>query len=99
MNRIFITVSGVEHELNPDDFNEVLKILRKNKNYDCFINIQDNYVGLIWPYSNAVCSYMCVFMDYETPLYTSGVKFSASYLTLERTSAISRIISICYFLV
>ena len=63
MNRIFITVNGVEHELNPDDFNEVLKILRKNKNYDCFINIEDNYIGLIWPDSNAVCSYMCIFMD------------------------------------
>ena len=75
MNRIFITVNGVEHELNPDDFNEVLKILRKNKNYDCFINIEDNYIGLIWPDSNAVCSYMCVFMDWKTPLYTSGVSF------------------------
>lgn len=63
MNRIFITVNGIEHELNPNDFNEVLKILRKNKNYDCFINIEDNYIGLIWPDSNAVCSYMCVFMD------------------------------------
>ena len=31
MNRIFITVNGIEHELNPDDFNEVLKILRKIK--------------------------------------------------------------------
>lgn len=63
MNRIFITVNGIEHELNPNDFNEVLKILRKNKNYDCFINIEDNYIGLIWSDSNAVCSYMCVFMD------------------------------------
>ena len=63
MNRIFITVNGVEHELNPNDFNEVLKILRKNKSYDCFINVEDNYIGLIWPDANAICSYMCVFMD------------------------------------
>lgn len=63
MNRIFITVNGIEHELNPNDFNEVLKILRKNKNFDCFINTEDNYIGLIWPDANAICSYMCVFMD------------------------------------
>lgn len=63
MNRIFITVNGIEHELRPNDFNEVLKILRKNKNYDCFINIENNYIGLIRPDSNAVCSYICVFMD------------------------------------
>ena len=62
MNRIFITVNGIEHELNPDDFFSVLNLLQDNKNFDCYIDIRDNTISLEWPDANE-CTYMCIFFD------------------------------------
>ena len=62
-SKIYVTINNKEHQLSSNDFNELLKILKKNQKYDAHFDIFDNYISIMWPDSDAVCSYMCVFMD------------------------------------